>query len=469
MSVRATLRRTWPVLLSYGLFSAWGLMCFVASLVISSEGLTTASPEAGGMLVGILIATAIGHVVGNVLGLAGLRLAPVIVVFGVLVTAAVIAVPALGPFALFLFVFVLAAVGGYLGIASRLDVVASWYPLSFAVGAAVFWMNTHGKVKTFVQGEKYAVWDWFSLLCLAGAVFLMLVFLATRQSLGLTVWQEVGRRRGADAANVAVARPGRGSLLVLLLFTVAVLGATALVSPYLFRTHHSDKGDASSQSEDDGDGKDADGKKGKGKGKGKRSGRGNRGHGEATQGEGEGGKGEGQGEGEGDGKPDPEGAQKAAAEAMAGALQLLAWILALVLLLLLLLLVLFPPLRRVFLIRHLEKPLWPVPPTSRVMNLWRRALAALAVVDIVPTPGESPRDFAVRAEREVGRELGADAGALKDAAAVVEKIDYAGRGLGAEDEARMREIVSRLVQAVEPRTTWKKRLAAAWGRAPDVE
>ncbi len=466
MSVRATLRRTWPVLLSYGLFSAWGLSCFVASLVISSEGLTTASPEAGGMLVGILVATAIGHVVGNVLGLAGLRLAPVVVVFGLLVTAAVIAVPALGPFALFLFVFVLAAVGGYLGIASRLDVVASWYPLSFAVGAAVFWMNTHGKAKTFVQGEKYAVWDWFSLLCLAGAVFLMLVFLATRQSLGLTVWQEVGRRRGGDAANVAVARPGRGSLLVLLLFTVAVLGATALVSPYLFRTHQGEKGDASSEGADgDDDGKDAAKKKGKGK----RSGRGNRGHGEATQGEGEGGKEEGDGDGDGDGKPDPDGAKRAAAEAMAGALQLFAWILALVLLLLLLLLVLFPPLRRVFLIRHLEKPLWPVPPTSRVMNLWRRALAALAVVDIVPTPGESPRDFAARAEREVGRELGADAGALKDAAAVVEKIDYAGRGLGAEDEARMREIVTRLVQAVEPRTTWKKRLAAAWGRAPDVE
>jgi hypothetical protein len=137
--------------------------------------------------------------------------------------------------------------------------------------------------------------------------------------------------------------------------------------------------------------------------------------------------------------------------------------------LLLLLLVVFPPLRRVFLLRHLEKPLWPVPPTSRVMNLWRRALAALAVVDIVPTPGESPRDFAARAEREVGRELGADAAALKEAAAVVEKIDYAGRGLGAEDEARMREIVSRLVQAVEPRTTLKKRVAAAWGRAPEVE
>lgn len=455
MSIRTTLRRTWPVLLSYGVFSAWGLGCFVISIFLSTAGLSSAGPEAMLILVGILVAAAVGHVIGNVLGLAGLRLAPVLVLFGLLFAGAAVAGAVAGELAAFVFVGVLAAIGGYLGIASRLDVVASWYPLSFAVGAAVFWMNMHGKVAEFSSGEKHAVWDWFSLLCVSGSAFLMLVFLATRQSLGLTVWQEVGRRRRQDAAapDVAVARPGRGSLLVLLLFTVAVIGGTALISPYLFRTHAAEGKDGSSETEQEQ----------KKQTKKKQTGRGER---EARNGEGQG---EGEEEGEGSMKPDTDGAKRAAAEAMTGALQLLAWLLAMVIALLLLLLFLGPPLRRRFLLRHLERPLWPVPPTSRVMNLWRRALAALAVVDVVPTPGESPRDFAARAEREAGEHLGADAALLKDAAAVVENIDYAGRGLGAEDETKMRDMVMRLVHSVEPRMTLKKKLAASWGRAPEVE
>lgn len=492
MSVRATLRRTWPVLLSYGLFSAWGLGCFMVSVFVSSAGFSGASAETSLVLLGIVAACAVGHVLGNLLGLAGLRLAPVVVLFGLLFAGAALFGAVAGTFALFVFVGVLAAIGGYLGIASRLDVVASWYPLSFSVAAAMVWINTHEKVDNFFGGEKHAIWDAFTLLCLAGGVFFMLVFLATRQSLGLTVWQEVGRRRGAnELGSIAVARPGRGSLVVLLVFTAVVLGATALISPYLFRSHEAEDGKGGRTTQQhDGETKPKDGEPKKKKPPGKKKvakkkrqqGHGEKGYGqgqgeEQGQGDGQGQGGSGQGEDEDeddDGSepfsdPDTEGAKQAAAEAMAGAMQLLAWLLAMVVALLLLLLVLVPPLRRVFLLRHLERPLWPVPPTSRVMNLWRRALAALEVVDIVPTPGEAPRDFAARAEREAAEQLGADAGALKEAAAVVENIDYAGRGLGAEDERRMRDVVMRVVHAVEPRTTFKKKLAAAWGRAPEVE
>ena len=125
--------------------------------------------------------------------------------------------------------------------------------------------------------------------------------------------------------------------------------------------------------------------------------------------------------------------------------------------------------RRAFLIRHLERPIWPVSPTTRVMNLWRRALAALAVVDIAPTPGETPRDFARRAARELDAALGCDAPGLAEAAALVEKIDYAGRGLGAGEEQMMRDAVTAVVQAIGARVGVKKKLAAAWGPAPEVE
>jgi hypothetical protein len=84
--------------------------------------------------------------------------------------------------------------------------------------------------------------------------------------------------------------------------------------------------------------------------------------------------------------------------------------------LLFLLLVVLPPLRRVFLMRHLQRPLWPVAPTARVMNQWRRALAVLGVLEIEPAPGETPRDFAGRVEVELGATLGCPLSGLKTAA-----------------------------------------------------
>jgi len=150
-------------------------------------------------------------------------------------------------------------------------------------------------------------------------------------------------------------------------------------------------------------------------------------------------------------------------------LQVMAWFLALAVALLILLLVLGPPIRRAFLLRHLERPLWPVSPTSRVMNLWRRALAELAVVDISPQPGETPSDFARRAGAEVHGTLGCDAPGLREAAAIVEKLDYAGRGLGAGEEQAMRDAVRALLAAIGPRTGMGKKLGAAWGPAPEVE
>ena len=248
MSFAATLRRAWPVLLSYGVFSVWGAGCLVASLALTSGGFGVSAGDMGAM-VGLLVATAVGHVAGNMLGLLRLRLMVVVVVFvGLFIGASVLGV-ALGPVAVFLIFGVLAALGGYLGVASRLDVVAAWYPLSFAVGGAIIWVNRHGALATFESGQKHAIWDGFTMVCLSGAVFLMLVFLATRNSLALTVWQEVGRPQvGTDGGDpVTVARPGRGSLLVLFVFTAIVLGATALLSPYLFRTREAEGGDASGQ------------------------------------------------------------------------------------------------------------------------------------------------------------------------------------------------------------------------------
>jgi hypothetical protein len=103
------------------------------------------------------------------------------------------------------------------------------------------------------------------------------------------------------------------------------------------------------------------------------------------------------------------------------------------------------------------------------MNLWRRALASLAVIDIVPSADETPCDFARRAEQEVRTLLFCEAVGLREAAAIVEKIDYAGRGLGAGEEQRVRDAITAFVRTVEQRIDLSKKLAAGWARAPEVE
>jgi len=620
-NLRATFRRSWPVLVSYGLFSMWGVGCLFTSLVLTSGGF---GASAGDVIAlgGVLAATVAGHVLGNVLGLVGLRLVPITILFVTLFVGASLSGLVLGPIALYLIVATFAAFGGYLGVASRLDVVASWYPLVFSIGGAVHWMNTHGAVATFHGGTKHAVWDPFTIVCLAGTVFFMLVFLATRHSLLLTTWQEVVRPRGAvrePTDAVAVARPGRGSFVVLFLFTIAVLGVTAIVSPYLFRTHEVEQGtgepskggkgngggDGSSgksgsgtsngqgSSEESGsetsNGQVSDGESGSetssgggssggassgqgssgqsgsetssgggssggassgqgssgqsgsetssggassGQGSSGKSGSGTSSGGGASSGEsgsetssgggasgsepgseggdssgtsgggtpgsdskggssqGSGAKGGGsKGSGSKDGgskgsgskgggsgssespidKPDTDHAGSAAAEALNLGFKIFFWLLIAALLLFLVFAVFVPPLRRALLMRHLERPLWPVAPTARVMNLWRRALAVLATIDIEPAAGEAPCDFARRVEGELASTFGCPSPGLKEAAAIVEKIDYAGRGLGANDEQTMRQAVDAFVDAVSPYIPTKRKIAAAWGKAPEIE
>ena len=72
MSFRASLRRAWPVLLAYGIFALWGMTCFVMSLALTSGGFGI-SPGNAGVVLGLLVATVVGHVGGNLLGLVELR------------------------------------------------------------------------------------------------------------------------------------------------------------------------------------------------------------------------------------------------------------------------------------------------------------------------------------------------------------------------------------------------------------
>jgi hypothetical protein len=124
MGLLATLRRSWPVLLSYGVFSVWGVACLFLSLALTSGGFGVSSGSIG-IVFGLILATAIGHVGGNLLGLARFRMMVIVILFFALFILFSMSGLVLGPIALFLIVALFAAIGGYLGIASRLDVIAS--------------------------------------------------------------------------------------------------------------------------------------------------------------------------------------------------------------------------------------------------------------------------------------------------------------------------------------------------------
>ena len=98
-----------------------------------------------------------------------------------------------------------------------------------------------------------------------------------------------------------------------------------------------------------------------------------------------------------------------------------------------------------------------------------RALASLAVVEIEPIAGESPRDFARRARTDLATRFSLDAPGLDEAAAIVEKVDYAGRGLGPTDEETMRDLTMRFVHQLDSRLPGGSKFKSSWGRAPEVE
>jgi len=128
----------------------------------------------------------------------------------------------------------------------------------------------------------------------------------------------------------------------------------------------------------------------------------------------------------------------------------------------------FRPLRRSILLRHLERPMWKTTPTRRVKNLWLRTLVALDDAGIHQHADEPPVKLARRALDELGREHGQVPGGLEQAAQIVERVEYAGRGLGADEESKMREAVLALVTYVARHTSIPRKVSQGWSTLPYV-
>jgi hypothetical protein len=87
------------------------------------------------------------------------------------------------------------------------------------------------------------------------------------------------------------------------------------------------------------------------------------------------------------------------------------------------------PLRRIALVRHLRAPLWEVSPTTRIEQGWRLVEIALGDLGVHPRPGEDAAGLARRARPVLERLSPVEVHGLEDAAAVADRVRF---GLGVQ-------------------------------------
>lgn len=421
-----------PSLIAYWLLTAYGVFTFSAVLFLLFPG-----PELLLVILQLVAVTVVGQLAGHVLAFLRPRLWVVLILLGsscfvqTLLTAAIVSVPQL---ALAWFLAPFAVGSGFLAIRSRTEIFGAWMPVMYSVGACLLLVNSSGeKLAAWEAGAKYAIWDVATVGILAGALLLFLSYLVARQSQSLSLWQEAAQAP-PDPARAHQKLPenykprARVSwptwILVAGLAFVLTIG-TALAAPYLFRTGPpEDKGGKQSGQRDPKPDKQEPREPKQKK--------------------------------PSDMKPPDvdwdkiqEGVQKAAKQGANLLMLLLIFLVGV----LLIYFVFWRPLRRVAVLRHLERPAWPVPATERIQNLWRRATIALADLEIQVKEADTADGLALRASRELEERYGKPPAGLHEVASIYSRVQYS-IGVTAEDQSRMAAAVELLTEYTEDKQTW---------------
>jgi len=383
-------------------------------------------------------ATLSGIIAGQALGF--LRTRPWVVwtivgfciLFVILFFAYIPMTPGLEYLAVFLFLFPFALNSGIWTMRTRTRVFAVWYPLMLAVGSIIIIAEETGGAEAWFAGRKWAIWSVPTFFILAVAILLTLAYLVAQQSYSLARWRAEGsgpdRRRTEQSGKPRVRLSLAGWVMMILLsgaLTIVVAG----VAPYLWRSAPDEDGHAG---DGGGDGQ-ADGQGGEGQGGGSSGGQGQ----------------QGDGEGGGSEQFDGEGLAEKAKSAASSLIYLL-MLLLFMLLLALIAAILSRPMRRAILLHHWQDPLWPVPPSQQIVNLWHRATVALQDLGFQAEEWEAPAAAARRANTELHGRMRGEVPELVTAADVARRAAF-GFGVGDEDVAQMRAAVGCVVEAAEDR------------------
>jgi hypothetical protein len=294
------------------------------------------------------------------------------------------------------------------------------------VGTVITVAEQSGSADRWFAGQKWAIWDVFTLPVLLLGVLSVLAFLASREIHRLHHWQNLGAdelvktQRKSGSLFGALFR-GFGTLAVIGALGVALTVGSALLAPYLWRTGPSD--DGIGRHEQPEPQPDQPGPQPRPHGK----------HGQAKP---------DQSPERGPASPmTPEEMKEAARRAGVSVLFLLLF----ALLALLAFLVFGPPFRRTLLLQHLRRPLWPIPPSRHVQQSWWLVDVALGDLEIRRDAGDTA---AVLARKAVAALPGAlEVGPILEVAEVSDRVAY-GLGIAPDDTMRARRMAEMAYEAI---------------------
>lgn len=430
--IAETFARARWLLGGYWLLTGSGFVVFLATAFAYWRG------GEGGFL-GILALTlvcALGVALGNLLAMLRVRTWLVQVVsWGLIFLTCFMAIGA--PIVALYTVVGLFSVGfGHLTLQRRFSLSTLWVPIIFWIAAILTIIENAGRLAPWLAGQKDAVWQPITLVLLTLFVTQFFFFLAGQEHYHTQVWQAaatttpVRLTRHRDAGATRLTRRGIAAVMV---FSVLVTAAVAMISPYLWRTerregngrreHHSER-DRSRE-------RDAEPRPG-----------------------------------DGDGRPRRRSAdwdgleqklERAAREAKRQSQDLLPFVP---------LFLLNRPVRRLVLLRHLRKPFFGLTPTQRANNLWRYVLIALGDVKDPPRTGESLDELASRITSVRTQNGQALPEGLAETCEIYQRIRF-GLGIPAGSLEALRAYAERAFVAVRaPMDPWER--VRSWWRKIEV-
>lgn len=362
-----------------------------------------------------------GTALGNLLALRRVRVVVVLAAAGLLcLVPAVLAKGGAGGeiWALF-YAFVFGTACGHLALQHRFELAASFLPVVGWGGAILVILNSERRASVWAE-DKVSAWLPVPLLLLALGSVAFVAFLAGNQAHRLAVWQALGTAR-RPSARVAVARRrrrGRGSLLAVVVIGLFAFGASAVLSPYLWRTGRGDRpADDGAPSRATGD--------------------------------------------EDDGSSGSPLDWERLGEAVIRVVEQVKetgkrWLPFIPIMFL------NRPARRLWLLRQLRRPLWRVSPTARVEGLWRLVRIACADAGVRPRPQDSIAELVARAGQRLPPE---EAGRLAALGARYRRVRY-GLGIPPGEPRALLPEAERAFRALRADlTAWQR--VASWFRRLD--
>ncbi len=380
--LRAAWRARW-LLASYWLLTLSGYGVLGAMAV----GYWRGGPAVLHTVATLGITSLAGVVVGNVVALARGRVWMIHLGVASTLFGSCVMVPVLGVATLWVVTFLWSVASGYHCLQRKFSLWALWVPVVCWGAGMLTLADRSGGFQRWQSGDKSAFWNLPALALLLTLVVLFLTYLSAQEGYHARVWRsEAGQERARltrHGGREPVRLTGRG-LVALLSLAVLVSGATALVSPYLFRSAPARRRE----------GQEAPAR------------RPPRASAPPSS----------------PPRFDVEGVlqalRRAARQARDQGRDLLPFVP---------LFLLNRPARRWWLLRRLRRPVGSVPPSERASRLWRYVTIALGDLDAAPRPGETVEDVAARVNAARRAQGLAEAQGLADSAARYARIRY---GLG---------------------------------------